>query len=90
MSDCAAFTASFTSAAVTFFSNSTTKSTTEPVMTGTRNAIPSNLPFNCGNTKPTAFAAPVDVGTVLAAAALPLLALIPFGWGMSRVAWSFV
>ena len=33
---------------------------------------PSNFPFNSGNTSPTAFAAPVEVGIILPAAALAL------------------
>ena len=49
--------ASFTSSTVTLRAGSNTKSTTEPVITGTRSAFPSNLPFNCGKTKPTAAAA---------------------------------
>src|SRR5699024_8186901 len=56
--------ASFTCSAVTSFSTSTTKSTKETFGVGTRNAIPCNLPFKCGNTSPNAFAAPVDVGTI--------------------------
>src|SRR5690625_1502071 len=61
--------ASFTSSAVTFFSNSTTKSVMEPSGIGTRIAIPFNLPSNSGKTFPTAFAAPVEVGIIFSAAA---------------------
>src|SRR5690606_41231205 len=43
-------------------SKRTTKSTTETSAVGTRKDIPVNLPFNSGNTKPTALAAPVDEG----------------------------
>ena len=45
----------------------------EPVGTGTRCAEPINLPFNSGITKPIALAAPVELGTMLTAAALALL-----------------
>ena len=34
----------------------------ETVGVGTRKAIPLNLPLSCGNTRLTAFAAPVVVG----------------------------
>src|SRR5699024_389645 len=61
--------AAFTSSSVTFLSISATRSVTEPSGTGTRTAIPFNLPFSSGNTFPTAFAAPVDVGIIFSAAA---------------------
>ena len=64
----AALNAALTSSAVAGFSSSATKSTTETVGVGTLRAYPSNLPFNSGNTKPTAAAAPVVVGIMLAAA----------------------
>ena len=41
------------------------KSTKETFGVGTRIAVPSNLPLRCGQTKPTAFAAPVLVGIML-------------------------
>ena len=44
------------------FSRTTVKSTTETSEVGTRKAIPVNLPFNTGNTLPTALAAPVEEG----------------------------
>ncbi len=69
LSFAAAFNAALTSSTVTLRFGSNTKSTTEPVTVGTRNAIPSNLPCNSGKTRPTAAAAPVVVGTMLAAAA---------------------
>ena len=69
----AAFIAAFTSSTVTFFSNSTVKSTTEPSGVGTLIDNPCNLPANSGITKPTAFAAPVEVGMIEQAAALALL-----------------
>ena len=37
----------------------------EPVGTGTRSAYPSSLPLSSGSTRPMAFAAPVEVGTML-------------------------
>ncbi len=40
-------------------------------MVGTRKAIPVNLPFNAGNTLPTAFAAPVDEGMMFCDAPRP-------------------
>ena len=45
----------------------------EPVGTGTRCAEPMSLPFNSGITRPIAFAAPVELGTMLTAAARALL-----------------
>ncbi len=45
------------------------RSTTLPVGTGTRIAIPVSLPFNSGITRPTADAAPVEVGMMFCAAA---------------------
>ena len=36
-------------------------------------AVPSSFPTNSGKTKPTAFAAPVDVGIIEVDAALPRL-----------------
>ncbi|SHX28876.1 Uncharacterised protein [Mycobacteroides abscessus subsp. abscessus] len=49
--------------------NSAVRSVTDPVGTGTRNAYPSSLPLSSGNTNPMALAAPVEVGTMLIAAA---------------------
>ena len=66
------------SSAVVFFENSSTKSITEPVGTGTRIAAPSSFPSRLGQTLPIADAAPVDAGTIFAAQALPRRALIPF------------
>mmetsp|Transcript_7641 Transcript_7641/g.47181 ORF Transcript_7641/g.47181 Transcript_7641/m.47181 type:complete len:200 (-) Transcript_7641:878-1477(-) len=61
----------FTSSAVRpFFSTLTTKSTTDTLGVGTRSAIPFNFPFMPGRTRATAFAAPVEVGTMFKAAAL--------------------
>ena len=44
-----------------------------PIKSGTRCAEPINLPFNSGITNPIAFAAPVELGTMLTAAARALL-----------------
>src|SRR6266571_4388388 len=46
------------------------RSVAEPFGTGTRSAYPSSLPFSSGSTRPIALAAPVEVGTMLIAAAL--------------------
>ena len=48
---------------------SNVRSTTETFGVGTRIATPSSLPFSSGNTRPTALAAPVDVGIMDKAAA---------------------
>lgn len=53
------------------------RSTTDTLITGTLNAIPVSFPFNSGKTNPTAFAAPVDDGMILADAALPALQSLP-------------
>ena len=50
-------------------------------------AEPINLPFNAGITKPIALAAPVELGTILTAAALALLKS-PFLCGPSKTIWS--
>src|SRR6187551_2943909 len=57
--------AALTCSYVAGFAKRTTKSTTETSATGTRNDIPVSFPFNSGNTKPTAFAAPVEEGIIL-------------------------
>lgn len=51
----------------------TVKSTTDTFATGTRKAIPVNLPLSDGITLPTAFAAPVAAGIMFWAAPLPSL-----------------
>src|SRR6185312_14700786 len=48
-----------------------TRSTTDTSAVATRNDMPVSFPFVAGNTSPTAFAAPVDDGIVLIAAARP-------------------
>ena len=69
----ALFTAAQISSYVVGLSRLHVKSTTETSTVGTLNAIPVNFPFNAGITFPTAFAAPVDDGMMLAAAARPPL-----------------
>ena len=66
---CAAFIASFTSSSVTVLFNVAYTSVIEPVIVGTRTAVPSILPLISGITSPTAIAAPVDAGIALAAPA---------------------
>ena len=70
-----------------FWFNSKNKSTTEPSGIGTLEAIPSNFPFKCGNTFPTALAAPVEVGMIFSAAALLLR---KSEWGTSANRWSLI
>ena len=57
--------------------NLTVKSTTETLIVGTLKAIPVNFPLTSGITNPTAFAAPVEDGIILAEAALPALQSFP-------------
>jgi hypothetical protein len=45
------------------------RSTTETFGVGTRIATPSSLPLSSGSTRPTALAAPVEVGIIDIAAA---------------------
>ena len=61
--------AALTSSALVSRDTSHTRSTTEPVITGARTAIPFSLPSSSGITTPIALAAPVEVGTRFAAAA---------------------
>ena len=65
------FIASFTSAAVVDFFTTTFRSTSDTFGVGTRTDTPSSLPFSSGITRPTAFAAPVEVGIMESAAARP-------------------
>ena len=58
--------------------NSEVKSTKEPSLTGTLIAPPLSLPESSGITLPIAVAAPVELGTIFIAQALPRLAAIPF------------
>src|SRR6478672_13125733 len=64
----ACFTAAFTSSTVVFFFATNVRSTSETLIVGTRIEKPSSLPFKCGNTRPTAAAAPVLVGIWLCVA----------------------
>ena len=84
------FNTSFISSLVVFLPNSSVKSTTLPVGTGTRIAVPSSFPAKLGQTSPIADAAPVDAGTMFAAHALPRRAKCPFLCAISSDAWSFV
>ena len=61
--------ASFTSSAVAGRSSVAVKSVSEPSATGTRRAMPSNLPCMASSTRPVARAAPVEVGMMFTAAA---------------------
>ena len=73
-SDAAAFMAALISSAVTSaFLTTAVKIVVEPVGTGTRCAEPISLPFSSGITRPIALAAPVELGTMLAAPARALL-----------------
>ena len=60
----ASFMAALISSAVAFFSSITVRSTSDPVGTGTRKAMPSIFPSSSGMTIPRAFAAPVEVGMI--------------------------
>ena len=83
----AARSAWLTSSAVTDFSKSDTRSTTETFGVGTRMAMPSRRPFRAGSTSPTADAAPVVVGMIdMAAARARRRSLC----GRSSRFWSFV
>src|SRR3989344_1096488 len=62
---------SFISAAVVFWERSAVIITQDPVMTGTRIAIPSKIPSSSGMTLMTDSAAPVEEGTMFTAAARP-------------------
>ena len=61
--------AALTSSALVGRDSSQTRSTTEPVITGARTAMPFSLPSSSGTTRPIALAAPVEVGTRFTAAA---------------------
>mmetsp|Transcript_8089 Transcript_8089/g.18341 ORF Transcript_8089/g.18341 Transcript_8089/m.18341 type:complete len:342 (+) Transcript_8089:276-1301(+) len=68
--DAAASNALFTaSALIPFLTVLMTRSTTDTFGVGTRSAMPLSLPFIWGSTSATAFAAPVEVGTMFIAAA---------------------
>ena len=54
---------------MTSFATVALSSTIEPTGTGTRIASPLSLPSRFGSTRPMAFAAPVELGTMFSAAA---------------------
>src|ERR1041384_2721094 len=61
------------------------KSISDTLGVGTRIATPSSLPFSSGSTRPTALAAPVEVGIIDSAAARPRERSL---WSVSRVGWA--
>ena len=63
------------------------KSVMEPSCSGTRSDVPSSRPFMASSTRPVARAAPVEVGTMLAA---PARARRRSLWVRSSRFWSFV
>jgi hypothetical protein len=65
----ARFTASLISSFVVDLFATNLKSITDTFGVGTRIETPSSLPLSSGRTKPTAFAAPVEVGIMESAAA---------------------
>jgi hypothetical protein len=65
----AALIAALISSFVVFFLATNLKSTTETFGVGTRIDEPSSLPLRSGRTRPTALAAPVEVGIMFRAAA---------------------
>merc|ERR1719444_6904 len=74
--------AAFTSSFEHFLPTLTTKSTMDTLGVGTRNAMPFSLPLYLGRTSATAFAAPVEVGTMLQA---PARARRRSRWRPSRI-----
>src|ERR1700678_2012926 len=83
----AAFNAPLTSSALVSRAPPTVRSTTEPVGTGARTAKPFSLPCSAGITSPIAFAAPVEAGIRLIAAARARRRSL---CGMSCKRWSAV
>ncbi len=74
-------------ATVIGFSDTNVRSTTETFGVGTRIAKPSSLPSISGMTSLSAFAAPVDDGIMLSAAARARRRSL---CGVSRITWSLV
>merc|ERR1711990_327683 len=72
------------------FARRQVKSTTETSVVGTRKAMPVSFPLSSGITLPTALAAPVEEGIMLAPAALPALQSFPPLEGPSTVSWFMV
>merc|ERR1719191_655960 len=69
------------------FSMRHVRSTTETSGVGTRKAIPVSFPLSAGMTLPTAFAAPVEAGMMLALAQRPARQSLPPREGPSTVSW---
>src|SRR5438874_763515 len=70
------FMAAWIESLVIGFSVSSVRSTSETSIVGTRTAWPSNFPLSSGMTSESALAAPVELGTMLMAAArAPQIAL---------------
>src|SRR2546422_5913228 len=65
----AALKAALISSTVVFLESSAVRSTSETFGVGTRIEVPFSLPFSSGITSPIIFAAPVDDGIMLSAAA---------------------
>merc|ERR1712222_179065 len=65
----------------------TVKSTTDTSGVGTRNAMPVSLPSSCGQTLPTALAAPVEEGMMFCEAHRPPRQSLPPRDGPSTVNW---
>jgi len=83
----AALKASLSSSTLVSRAASKVRSTSEPVITGARTAKPVSLPLSSGSTRPTALAAPLDVGMRFTAAAR---ARRRSEWGASCRRWSDV
>ena len=81
----ARFTASLISSLVVFLLATNLKSMHETFGVGTRIDTPSSLPFSSGSTRPTALAAPVEVGIIDSAAARPRYMSLCI---VSSVGWS--
>ena len=81
----AAAKAALTCSTVAGFLRIPTKSVIDPSGIGTRREMPSSFPFILGMTRLVARAAPVEVGTMLMAAALALRRSL---WGPSTRLWS--
>merc|ERR550537_223866 len=75
------------SSMVASFSNLHVRSTTETSGVGTRKAMPVSLPLREGITFPTALAAPVEEGMILAEAQRPPRQSLPPRLGPSTVSW---
>ena len=83
----AALNAALISSTVVFLESSAVRSTSETFGVGTRMEVPFSFPFSSGITSPIIFAAPVDDGIMLSAAAR---ARRRSSCGRSRMRWSLV